>query len=72
MSNDKKYDKATFDAVLAAVRGDNPEHSRATAKDKKRARDLLDAQGKYLQKKYNSKQHGGGGHDVIDSGMFDS
>lgn len=71
MSKDKDYDKVTFNEVLAAVRGGNPDHSSASAKDKQRARDLLAAQKKHLRKKFNSKQNGGDPGSV-DTGMFSS
>lgn len=70
MSKDEQYDKEVYDQVLRGIRGDNPEHKTATAKEKAQARKVVAAQGKYLKKKYNSRQNGGG--DVIDSGMFSS
>lgn len=68
MSNDKDYDRKVYDQVLRGIRGDNPVHKEATAKEKAQARKLVTTQAKYLKKKYNSRQNGGG--DVIDSGMF--
>lgn len=72
MSRDKEYDKQTFDAVLRGVRGDNPVHKEATQAEKQQAKRIMDAQKKRLRAKFNSKQNGGGGDDVIDSGMFSS
>lgn len=72
MSRDKEYDQQTFDEVLRGVRGDNPAHKRATEAEKRQARRIMDAQKKRLRTKFNSRQNGGGGDDVIDSGMFDS
>lgn len=70
MSGDKAYDKQVYEQVLAGIRGDNPEHAKATAKEKAEARKIIAAQTKTLRKKYNSRQNGGG--DVIDTGMFNS
>lgn len=72
MSRDKEYDRQTFDEVLRGVRGDNPTHERATKAEEAKVKRIMDAQKKRLRAKYNSKQNGGGGDDVIDSGMFSS
>lgn len=63
-------DREVFEQVLRGIRGDNPEHAKATAAEKRQARRIVDAQAKALKKKFNSRQNGGG--DVVDTGMFDS
>lgn len=64
-------DKEVFERVLRGIRGDNPEHGKATAKEKAQAQRIVDAQKKRLKQKFNSRQNGGG-DDVIDTGMFSS
>jgi hypothetical protein len=63
-------DREIFEQVLRGIRGDNPEHAKATAAEKAQAKKIIDAQKKALRKKFNSRQNGGG--DVIDTGMFNS
>lgn len=69
MSNDKEYDRRVYEQVLRGIRGDNPSHKGATAKEKAQAEKVVKAQAKHLRKKYNNK-HKGGDYS-IDTGMFD-
>lgn len=69
MSNDKQYDREVYEQVLRGIRGDNPEHDKATSKEKAQARKIVDGQKKHLRKKYNNKRKGG--DYTIDTGMFD-
>ena len=70
MSNDKEYDREVYEKVLRGIRGNNPAHKEATAKEKAQAAKVVKAQGKHLKAKYNNKHKGG--DYTIDSGMFDS
>ena len=70
MSNDKEYDREVYEKVLRGIRGNNPAHKEATAKEKAQAAKVVKAQGKHLKAKYNNKHKGG--DYTIDSGMFSS
>lgn len=70
MSNDKEYDSEVYEQVLRGIRGDNPEHKKATAAEVKKAKQVVEAQKKHLRKKYNNKNKGG--DYTIDTGMFSS
>lgn len=71
MSRDEQYDRKVFEQVLRGIRGDNPQHKKATAAEKAKARRVMEGQKKALRRKFNSRQNGRG-DDVIDSGMFSS